>query len=51
MKNSEKNVILGIVDNLIEYYEVVNNQSLIGKIYGVYTIKTNIFSTIHVLIM
>ena len=51
MKNSERKVILDLVDDLINYYEVINNQSLIAKIYGVFTIKTNIFSTINVLIM
>ena len=51
MKSSEKKVILDILDDLINYYQVVNNQSLIAKIYGVFTIKTNIFNTIHVLIM
>ena len=51
MKGSEKKVILDILDDLINYYQAVNNQSLIAKIYGVFTIKTNIFNTIHVLIM
>lgn len=51
MKSSEKKVLLTILDDLIEYYKAVNNKSLLAKIYGVFTIKTSKFDTIHVLIM
>ena len=51
MKHSELKVILNIVDDLINYYEIINNKSLLAKIYGVFTIKTNLFNTIHVLLM
>ena len=51
MKSSEKKVILEILDDLIKYYQSVENKSLIAKIYGVFTLKTNIFNTIDVLIM
>lgn len=51
MKESEMKVILDIIDDLINYFEIINNQTLIAKIYGVFTIKTNLFDTIRVLIM
>jgi hypothetical protein len=51
MKSSEKKVILEILNDIVNYFQVVNNQTLLAKIYGVFTIKTNIFDTIHVLIM
>lgn len=51
MKDSELKLMLEIIDDQINYYKAVNNQSLIAKIYGVFTIKTNVFNTIHVLIM
>ena len=43
--------MLEILDDLIEYYQSVDNKSLIAKIYGIFTIKTNKFNTIHVMIM
>ena len=43
--------MLKILDDMIDHFELVKNKSLIAKIYGVFTIKTNVFDTIHVLLM
>jgi hypothetical protein len=40
-----------MLDNFIEYLELRNNKSLIAKIYGVFTIKSNVFKSVDVMIM
>lgn len=51
MRGSEKLKILEMVDEMIDYLKQNGNQSLIARIYGVFTIKTNIFKSIDFLIM
>jgi len=43
--------MVSIVDEMITHFKWTDNQSLIAKIYGVYTIETNVFDTIHILLM
>ena len=35
----------------IKYLKQVNNQSLIAKVYGVFTIKSSVFKSVNVMIM
>ena len=51
MSSQEKNIMTSIVEEMIAHFRRTNNQSLIAKIYGVYTIETNVFETIHILLM
>ena len=47
----ERKTLLGMLENFIEYLELKNNKSLIAKIYGVFTIKSNVFKSVDVMIM
>lgn len=40
-----------MLDSFISYLEENNNESLIAKIFGVYTIKTNKFKAVDMVIM
>ena len=40
-----------MLDSFIDHIVSTNNKSLIGRIYGVFTIKTNIFAPIDIIIM
>lgn len=51
MRGSEKKVLLGMLDDLIAHYKKTNNESLLARIYGVYTIQTNVFKSIDVIVM
>ena len=40
-----------MLDSFIDHIDSTNNKSLIGRIYGVFTIETNIFAPIDIIIM
>ena len=40
-----------MLDDFINYLELNNNESLIAKIYGVFTIKSNVFKAVDIMIM
>ena len=40
-----------MLENFIKYLELNGNKSLIAKIYGVFTIKSNVFKSVDVMIM
>ena len=40
-----------MLDSFIKHIKDSNNQSLITRIYGAFTIKTNIFSPVDIVIM
>ena len=49
LRGDEKEIALNMLDNFIEYCE--NHKTLIAKIYGIYTIKTDAFSPVDVIVM
>lgn len=51
INKKEKEILLNMLDDLISHFEVTDNKSLIARIYGVFTIKTNIFANLDVMIM
>lgn len=51
LRGKEKKVILDLLDDFIDYLRDNNNQSLIAKIYGVYTIKTSYFVPVDMIVM
>jgi hypothetical protein len=48
---SEIEVLLGMLDDMIKHFEDTNNQSLLARIYGVFTIKTDKFHSLNIIIM
>ena len=51
MRGQEKENMINMVDDLIKHLEKRNNKSLLAKIYGIYTIKTNAFKDVDFLVM
>jgi len=49
--NREMRVLLRMLDPMIEHLRSTDNKSLIARIYGIYTIKTDIFNNINIVIM
>lgn len=49
MRGTEKQVLFGMLPDLIQHLR--ENRSLLAKIYGVYTIKTNVFDSVDILVM
>jgi 1-phosphatidylinositol-4-phosphate 5-kinase len=50
LKGSEKKILLGMLDDLIHHF-VVNRNSLIARIYGIFTIKSNVFAPLDLIVM
>ena len=50
MRGTEKQVLLKILDDMIVHFKNYD-QSLIAKIYGMYTIQTNKFASVDIIIM
>ena len=51
MRGSEKQVLLGMLDDMIKHFKECENKSLLARIYGIFTIKTNVFKKVDVIIM
>ena len=51
MRGSEKKVLLNMLDDLVSHFVKTNNESLLARIYGVFTIKTNVFKSVDVIVM
>lgn len=51
MRGSEKAILLEMLDDLVDHYRETDNLSLLARIYGIFTIKTNKFASVDVLIM
>ena len=51
MRGTEKTVLLNMLDDLILHFKKTENQSLLARIYGVFTIKTNVFKSVDVIVM
>ena len=51
MRGNEKAILSNMLDDLIHHYEATNNKSLLARIYGMFTIKTNVFHQVDIIIM
>ena len=49
MRGTEKEILFNMLHDLINHF--TQNQSLMAKIYSVYTIKTNVFDSVDILVM
>lgn len=50
LQRNEKKILLQMLDDLITHYEK-NPNSLLARIYGMYTLKSQYFSSVDVVIM
>ena len=51
LRGNEKATIFRIIDDLIKHVKKSKNKTLLAKIYGLYTIKTNVFADLEVIVM
>lgn len=51
VKQGEIQILLKMLDQMIEHFRSTNNQSLIARIYGVFTIKTNMYAPLSIIVM
>lgn len=51
LKPKEKKLLFTMLDKLLEHFSKSNNNSKIAKIYGVFTLWSNFFSPVDVLMM
>ena len=51
MNSKERELLLGMLDEMIDHFKVTNNQSLLARIDGIFTIKTDLFYNLDVMIM
>ena len=51
MRGNEKTVLSNMLVSLIQHFESTNNKSLLGRIYGMFTIKTSVFHPVDIIIM
>jgi 1-phosphatidylinositol-4-phosphate 5-kinase len=51
LKNNEKAILLGFLEDYVKHIVDSDNCSLLARIYGLYTIKSSVFSPLDVIIM
>ena len=51
LRGKEKKNILDMLDDYIEHIKFTENKSLLARIYGVFTITTNYFTPLDIIIM
>ena len=51
MTKTERNLVLSILPQLSEHYKKNNPSSLITKIFGVFTVKTDATNSVHLMLM
>ena len=43
MRGNEKPTVFKIIESMVQHFEATDNMSLLSRIYGMFTIKTNMF--------
>jgi hypothetical protein len=51
LKGSEKDIFLGMLDDYISHIKKSENMSLLARIYGVFTVNSNYFDPLDIIIM
>jgi hypothetical protein len=51
VSNQEMKVLFTMLDNLLSHFMNTQNQSLLARIYGVYTLKSDEYSKVNIMIM
>lgn len=51
LQKEEKLKMISMLDDYVDHIKSTNNMSLIARIYGIFTIKTNFFEPLDVMIM
>jgi 1-phosphatidylinositol-4-phosphate 5-kinase len=51
LKGREKKILIDFLDDYIDHIEKTNNKSLLARIYGIFTVKTNYFDPLDIIVM
>ena len=51
LQGNERTLLLGMLDDYIDHLRATNNQSLLARIYGIFTVKTNYYDQLDIMIM
>ena len=51
LRGKEKEVLISMLDDLIQHFTETLNKSFLAKIYAIYTIKTNLYMPLDIIIM
>ena len=51
LQGNDKKMMLKILDSYIEHLKQTENKSLIARVYGIYTIKTNYFDPVDIIVL
>jgi len=54
LNEKERNVLIGkngILDDYIKHIKKTNNKSFLARIYGIFTIETNYYGNVDIIIM
>ena len=51
LRGPEKDKMLNMLGDYIEHIQATSNQSLLARIYGIFTIKSNYFQPIDIMIL
>ena len=51
LKGNEKDLMLNMLDDYIEHLTFTKNGSLLARIYGIFTVKTNYYDQLDIIIM
>lgn len=51
LNNKEKKILLSILNDLLIHFHNTENKSLLARIYGLYSLKTNVFGKLNVMVM
>ena len=51
LRVKEKNIFLGMLDDYLCHLECTDHKSLLARIYGVFTVTSNYFDSLDIMIM
>lgn len=51
LRGKEKEVLISMLDDMIIHFKRTENKSFLAKIYALYTIKTNVFRPLDIILM
>jgi 1-phosphatidylinositol-4-phosphate 5-kinase len=51
LKGGEKDIVLGFLKNYVDHIKNTKNNSLIARIYGLYTIKCSLYEPLDIIVM
>ena len=49
--DGEKNLLTKLLDPLTEHIQSLKNESLLARIYGLFTISSNVFASVSIILM